>query len=131
MEAGIPGLIMPKYYAGDLTDMASLTDFTVSGRFKFSRREQVRSVSVRFSAGSGTADIAFYRHDRNKGDWGVKHLWTETDRGTGADALLVIPAGDARESFWLMDADNDLVVIWANPASGTMQWIMEVETEVV
>lgn len=120
---------MPRYCAGDKTDMGSLTDFTVTGRFPVARREQVRSVAVRYIGGTGTADLAFYRHDRNSGSWGVTHLWTEADRGTGADALVVIPPGDVRGSFWLLEPGIDLVAIWTNPDSGVMQWIMEVNTE--
>lgn len=122
---------MPTYRAGDLTDMGSLTVFETTGRFQFSRREQVRRIKVGFTGGSGTADILFYKHKRVDGVWGQRLLWTEAARGVGADCNVVIPPGDAREADWIMDGDNDLVAVWANPASGTMQWVMEVETEVL
>lgn len=117
------------YVATTGQNIGSLTDFTAQGRFKFTRREQVRYILASFSGGSGVADLLLYRHKRLDGASGAKLIWGEAGRGTGYDATIAIPPGEPRESLYLMDVAHDLLLLWTNPDGSNMKWLVEVHTE--
>lgn len=78
-------------------------------------------VRVHFSSGTGAADCTLSRDTR--GEQGSSHnadLFVFRDRGTGVDInFIVLPEEYAA---WTFDRDEELILRWTNPNSGTMRW---------
>ncbi len=83
----------------------------------------VRFVRVHFTEGTGTADLVL-NVDSHQGRFHDTALWTVKAVGTGADANFRCPSDQL--SHFMLGADDKLVLTWANPDDGNINWGAEV-----
>jgi len=83
----------------------------------------VRFVRAHFTEGTGTADLVL-NIDSARGRFHDTALWTVEDVGTGTDAHFRCPTDQL--SHFVFQEDDVLVLTWANPDSGNINWGVEV-----
>jgi len=112
---------------GDVTDEASPCRFWLPGVPRFA----LVSLRALFVGGTGTAELLI-RKDHSRGSNFDFKDWRISDAGTDGTARVSfrIPEDEIYHYIYDMNPQNaiqdQLVVTWTNPDSGTMRWSLEV-----
>lgn len=91
------------------------------------KRYQLVGILARFTGGTGQADLEIHV-DRKPLSNAVRFaylLWKAEGIGTDGEQLHFRVIDDEREA-WTYEEGDDVVVKWANPDSGNMNWTVEV-----